>query len=348
VQPFEEFGYSSQIALQNFRLEYNLALASLQGGWSEQVGKMLSDGAIKTTFPINFRSLQYKERTAENAATGQPLNADIPVQQREFFEGQMIELRRLVKGDFAYIQSWAQLASDLARARTFLRDEVVQAILEAGTTGYWGASSVQPTGIDGQPFFSTSHKINPFDSSKQLRGSATFSNYETTPAALGAAALTAEKNYATQVAAPDGRELGIQFDGVLYPSLLQETLYNLLKIQDLIIDARASQPAIGGGANVPNAFAQVRNPHYQSGLEMTRAIQLAGTDVTAHWYLYSREAIARGLVPWVIAEDPTEEVRLFDEASDFYKMTGFIKYESHVFLNAALLYPHGIRKVNGH
>lgn len=341
VQPFEEFGASSQIALQNFRLEYNLALASIMGGWAENVGRVLPDGSMKTTYPLNFRALKYTEKTAQNAATGQPVNVDIAITQREFYEGQEIELRRLIKGDFAYVQSWAQLASDLARARIFLRDELVTALLEAGTTGYWGSSATMATGIDGQPFFSATHKINPFDPTKKLRTVATYSNYQASATPLNAANLTAEKNAATQVAAPDGRELGITFDGILYPSLLEQTAVNLLKVQDLILDAKATLNSVS------NAMGQVRNPHYQSGLEMMRAQQLAGTDATANYYLYSKEAISRGLVPWVIAEDPTEEVRLFDENSDFYKTTGHIKYESHVFLNAVLLYPHAIRYVKG-
>lgn len=341
VTPYESFGASSQAALQSFRLEYNLALASAPAGWAETVGRMLADGSMKTTYPLNFRALKYTEKTAQNAATSQPQNVDIEVKQREFYEGQQIELRRLVKGDFAYIQSWAQLASDLALARVALRNELVTALLEAATTGYWGQSSLLTTGIDGQPFFSASHKVNPFDATKKLRGSATFSNYQSAATPLNATNLTIEKNAAMQVAAPDGRELGIRFDGILYPSSLDQTAENLLKIQDLILDARSSLNSVN------NVMGATRNPHFGSGLEQTRGHELAGTDTTANYFLYSREGIARGLVPWVIAEDPTEEVRLFDESSDFYKTTGNIKYESHVFLNAVLLYPHAIRLVKG-
>lgn len=341
VQPIEEFGASSQIAMQSFRLEYNVALASMPASWAETIGKMLPDGSLKTTFPLSFNALQFREKTAQNAAAGAPLSADIEVKQREFYEGQQVELRRLKMGDFAYVQRWAQMAADLARARVFLRNELVTTILEAGTLGYWGYSSTATTGIDGQPYFSASHKVNPFDASKKLRGSATFSNYQASATPLGASNLTTEKNTALQVAAPDGRELGVTYDGILYPSSLEQTAYNLLKVQDLILDAATTKNGVS------NVMAATRNPHFNSGLEMTRAQDLAGTDTTANYYLYAREAIARGLVPWVIAEDPTEEIRQFDESSDFYKTTGFIKYESHVFLNAALLYPHAIRLVKG-
>lgn len=339
VTPYEEFGASSQAALQSFRLEYNIALASMIPAWAETVGQMLADGSMKTTYPVTFDATQYREKTGPNAEAVQSMSADIEVKQREFYGAKQVELRRLKQGDFAYVQRWAQNAAELARARVFLRNEIVTTILEANAT--WGVTAAQASGIDGQAFFSATHKVNPFDATKKLRGSATYSNYQAAAKPLTAANLTAEKNTALQIAAPDGRELGVIFDGLLYPSALQETAYNLLRVQDIILDAAATLNSVN------NVFAGTRNPHKDSGLEMTRASELAGTDTTADYYLYSREAIARGLVPWVIAEDPNEEIRLWDETSDFYKNSGHIKIESHVFVNAALLYPHAIRKIKG-
>jgi phage I-like protein len=341
VTPIQEFGASSQIALQSFRLEYNVSLASMPAAWAETIGHMLSDGSLKVTFPISYDATEYQEKQAPNAAANQPLSFDIEVSQREFFGAKQVELRRLTKGDFAYVQRWAQSAAEMARARVFLRNKLVTSLLENGTTGYWGSSATLATGIDGQPFWSATHKINPADASRKLRTVATFSNYQVTASPLNAGNLTVEKNQSLQVAAPDGRELGIVFDGILYPSALEQTAANLLKVQDLILDASTSTKGVS------NVFAATRNPHFNSGLEMTRAMDLAGSAVTADYYLYSREGIARGLPPWVICEDPTEELRLWDESSDFFKGSGNIKIESHVFLNAVLAFPHCIRLIKG-
>ena len=338
VTPIQEFGASSQIALQSFRLEYNLVLASLPSAWAEEIGQMLADGSLKTTFPISYDATTYVEKTAQNAVANQPLSFDLEVTQREFYTAKQVELRRLVKGDFAYVQRWAQSAAEMARARVFLRNVLVSSLLANGTSGVWGVTQTQANGIDGQPFFSATHKNNPADASKKLRGSATFSNYQGTASPVAAASLTAEKNQALNVAAPDGRELGILFDGILYPSSLEQTVYNLLKVQDLI-----PQEAATAG----RASTTVRNPHFQSGLDMKRAQDLSGSDTTADWYLFSREGIARGMPPWIIAEDPTEELRLWDENSDFFKASGHIKVESHAFLNAVLAFPHCIRLVKG-
>jgi hypothetical protein len=140
---------------------------------------------------------------------------------------------------------------------------------------------------------------------------------------------------------PDGREIGYEADALLYPTVLHETAKNLLTVQDVILDAASSLNSVS------NAMGAVRNPHLNSGMSMHRGPELAGTAVTANWYLLSQAAIATGLYPWVLAEDAAEEVRIWDESSDFYRDTGFLKYESLIYIAAGLLYPHAIRRVDG-
>ena len=91
----------------------------------------------------------------------------------------------------------------------------------------------------------------------------------------------------------------------------------------------------------------IKNPHFNQGMTKIRAPELTGTTAGANWYLLSATAFQMGLFPWVIAEDTSEEIRNWDESSDYYKSTGRIKIESIVALEAALLFPHGIRKITG-
>jgi len=343
VTPIQEFGASSQRALEEFRLEYNMALATEPKAWAEMIGNVLPGGGLKETFPINFSANKYREKTAQGPANTRSKNVDISVSKREFNSGEQIELRRLTGGDFAYIQSWGQLAARMARARIMLRNALVTTLLEAGTSSYWGYDAVNyTTGIDGQPFWSASHMVNPFDATATLRGSATWSNYQSSATPMGAANLTAEKATSIQVAGPDGNELSVDYDGVLVPSVLKETTKNLLTIQDFILDAKSTLNSVS------NVMGPVKNPHYMSGMDIAVGPELAGTAAsTANYYLLSKAAIARGLVPWVIAEDGAEDLRTFDENSDFFKESGEIKVVSHIYINAALLYPHAIRYVKG-
>ena len=342
VQPIQEFGAASQRALEEFRLEVNATLVSLPVPWAEDIGLSLPGGSLKDTYPLAFRAIKYRESLAQNAIAVTPQSVDITVQKKLFRAAEMAHLRRLMKGDFAYIQTWQQAAQDMARARVNLRNHLVTDLLEGATAGYWGSNAVLTTGIDGQPFFSATHKVNPFDPKMQAHGSATWSNYQGTAAPLSAGNLTAEKANMIKVPGPDGEELGSRATGMLVPTCLDETARLLLTVQDIIL--RAGTTVDG----VSNAFGAVKNEHYMSGFEYIWGPQLAGSASTANFYLYSRETIGRGLPPWVIAEDAAEEVRIWDETSEFYKNgEGWIKHESLIYVNAALLYPHGIRLISG-
>jgi hypothetical protein len=111
--------------------------------------------------PDQPRATRYRKKTAQGPGAESALNFDISVTKDEFFAGEEVELRRLIGGDFAYVMSWGRRAERMARARVFLRNELVTTILEAGESGYWGSSSELATGIDGQPFFSATHKVHP-------------------------------------------------------------------------------------------------------------------------------------------------------------------------------------------
>lgn len=339
VKPIEELGPSSQRANEEFVMKYNMCLAAEPKTWAETIGDMMPSGSVsKDTYPINLSALRYRKRTGQDAAAEKALNFDISVTKDEFNSAAQAELRRLVAGDFAYVQWWGRRAEQMARARVYLRNQIVTTILEAGESGYWGSSTELATGIDGQPFFSASHKVNPRNPSIKLRTSATWSNFQSSAVPLSAANLTAEKVYAFQVADPSGYEFGFEYDMMLVPSSLNELAKNLLTVQDLIIQS-----------NGANDFGTIKNPHYQSGMEVMRAPDLAGTlgATNADWYLVSRAALSMGLYPWVISEDAAEDLRTWDESSDFTKETGEIKVSSHIYANAVLLFPHGIRKVSG-
>ena len=332
VKPIEEFGATSQRALEEFRIEHMGALASMPTVWAEDIGEVLPGGSLKDTFPVDFAVSKYRKKIGASAPARTSNVKEISVEKELYHEAEECELIRLVRGDFAYLKSWQNKAIRMARARQFLRNHLIAGLLE--TNGTWSP--------DGVAFFATTHKVDPFNTAREFRGSATWANLQDSAAPLDATALTDEKNlFLYSTPGPDGEEMGYEADGVLYPTILNETLRNLLTVQDLILMGVL-------GADGSGTMGQERNPHFQSGLSQTRAPELTGTAVTADWYLYSSEGIAAGHVPWVLAEDATEEVRIWDESSDFYKNgTGFIKYESLIYIAGLLVYPHAIRKVAG-
>ena len=270
--PIEGFGASSQRALEQFRLEFNMALSAAPKMWAEEAGFMLPGGSLKDTYPINFNDTHYTEGVATSAAGKKAQNADITIVKRKFRNAKQANLRRLLSGDFAYVMSWLQNAQMMADARVFLRNELVTSLLTSGTGGYWGQSVAQPTGIDGQPYFSASHAVNPFDSSAALRGSATWSNYQSAATPLTSSNLTNEKASAAQVASPSGREFGHRFDQILVPTIMEETARNLLSVQDIILDAAVTKNGVS------NVYAGTKNPHYNSGTVHVGAPRVAGRE----------------------------------------------------------------------
>ena len=340
LQPIQVMGVSSQRAMEEFRLEFNATLVSQPEAWAESIGTLLPGGSLKDTYPLSFDAIAYAESTGQAALAGTPQSVDISVNKRLFRAAAQAQLIRIQRGDFAYVQQWQQNAAKMARARIALRNALVTTLLEAAHTGYWGLSVELTTGIDGQPFFSATHKVNPFDPTKTFLASATWGNYQASATPLNAGNLTQEKASMALVPAPDGEALGAAASGLLVPLRLKEPARLLLTVQDLILAADVQTSGSG-------KMGTIRNEHFGSGLEITVGDKLAGSGATANYYLYDRAAIARGLPPWVIAEDATEELLTWDESSDFYRDTKQIKVESDIYINAALLFPHGIRKVKG-
>ena len=331
VKPIEEFGASSQRALEQFRLDYNLALASQPAVWCETICPTLPSGDLKETYPISFRKTRYTEKVAGKAAARTANNKDVTITKQLYHAAEELELYRLRQNDFAYVRSWADLAGRMANARVFLRNERVVTLLEANGTA-----------ADGVAYFATTHVVDPFDLDQEFRSATVWSNLQDgTAAPLDATSLTAEKNlFVYSTPGPDGREIGAKADCILIPTILGTTAEDLLTVQQVILAADVQTGGTG-------RMGAVSNPHLNSGMITLVSPELAGTAVTANWYLVSLAAVARGLRPWVVSEDPNEEVLQWDETSDFYKETGFIKYESQVRLGAGLLYWHAIRKIQG-
>jgi phage major head subunit gpT-like protein len=332
VKPIQQLGTTTQRAIEEFRLDYNTSLASQPKAWVETLGDVLTGDSLKDTYPITLDSQKYREKKGETHAETIGLES-LTIIKREFYSSAIAEARRIKRGDHAYIQAWGRKSEAMARGRVFLRNHIVADLLAAGAT---------TTCFDGVYFFAANHPVNPTDKKKKTKaGATTWSNYQSSATPLNAINLTAEKTAFKMVPGPDGEELGQEADIVLVPSSLDEGAYNLLKVQDLILSGALD--GAGGGT-----MGTVRNPHFnRPGLSHIRAPELPGVDATADWYLLSSTALGNGVPPWVLSEDPSDELVEWNEDSDFYKDTKQIKIESTILLEAALLFPHAVRKIKG-
>jgi len=330
VQPIEAFGPASQRSLEEFRTEYMVNLAAQLEDWTGDIGDVLSSGSLRTTYPLDFQSMKYLKRTAQAAPASTPQSAEINVNQDEYVLAAEGELKRILRGDFAYLKSWQSKAGQMARARVRLRGLLIITLLEAN--GLWAPSDAVPAGLDTKNFFATDHAANPFDS---LAG--TGSNLSGATQPLNADNLTTQKAAMLLVPFFDGIDMAKEASDLFLPTAIAEKARLLLTVQDVILRDSAAKDASAG----------VTNEHKDSGLGRILAPQLTGAGAASDHYLISRDIIADGFTPWVIAEDPMEEIREWDQNSGYYKDTGKIKIQSHLGMSAVLLWWQGIRKVRG-
>jgi phage major head subunit gpT-like protein len=337
VKPIEQLGVSSQRAAEQFVLKYNTSLASQPKQWAENAGDVLTGNSLKETYPVAIDNSKYFELTGQSGDATDIEVKDITVTKRRFANGARADTYRLERGDHAYIQQWGRRPAAMARARQFLRNRIVRDLIATGEVA--GSCA-----LDGAAFFDAAHPINPFDDSiKDKAGSATFSNFQASATPLNPTTLTQEKDAMKLVPGPDGEEMGLEPDIILIPTSLDSTAYHLISVKDLILEGALTQDT---GAGV-GTMGTVRNVHFGSGMKKVRAPELPGTDLTADWYLIASNGLAMDLFPWVIVEDTSEEMRIWDKTSDYWKDTSHIKLESRVLMEAAFLFPHAIRKISG-
>jgi hypothetical protein len=340
VQPIETFGPASQRMLEEFRTEYMVNLAAQLPDWTQELGDTLSSGGLKQTYPLDFDVTNYQERTAQGAPATTPQAAEIGVTQKEYVTAKKGNLKKILKGDFAFLKSWQSKAGQMARARVKLRANLIVALLEGNPL--WATSDEFPGGLDGENFFSQDHLINPFKADTGTASNLSDAGKPLKPLSAGAENLTDEKAQVMLVPHFDGVHMAMMADEMLIPTISSESARLLIDVKDVVLRGELGTAGAGG------PMGPETNEHKDSGMGRIVAPQLAGTDATnANWYLVSRGIIAEGFVPWVLAEDPQEEIREWDQSSDYYKDTGEIKVQSHLGLSAVLLWWQAIRKVLG-
>jgi len=179
--------------------------------------------------------------------------------------------------------------------------------------------------VDNEFFFDTDHPANLFDTS-----AGTWSNYQSAATdVVSVTNIAAEVTSMMGVLDENGRKLGVQPDTILVPTEKAEPLKNLLKQQMIAVSS-----------------VSVSNP-YMNGFNVIPVKELTDTN---DWYLVDSKMIGQGLAPWISLRQTVPNalaLRVFDEASDFFKKTGRIRIESHIWYGFALGLPHAIRLVKG-
>lgn len=310
----EKLPTTSAAAIREFDDRFIAALAAAPvSGWVDKLGALVPTGAPMMTFPLSQLRSKYLRTTGEGRAKmlGEK---SFDVKSEEFDDGYEAKLIDLYQQSFAY-RRWQQAPGALVRAEERFRHQQIAALLEAGQS-----TAFLDTGVN---FFSAAHPCNLFEDVD------TFSNYQSVAKdVVSVANIEGEVTAMMGVLDENGDKLGVQPDTLLVPTEKAEPLKNLLK-QAMIADSGVS----------------VTNP-YMNGFNVIVVPEF--TDAN-DWYLVDSKLIGE-LAPWVSLRQTVPQslaLRWFDESSDFFKKTGKLRVESHIWYGFSLGLPHAIRKIVG-
>lgn len=325
LNPADTLPQSSQDALEIFDERYIAAHAAAEpSSWVSELGEVHTTPQLTTRYPMALLSLKYEETKNQGGRFRTLGEKDVELTVAEYDDGVEIELIKLLTNTFS-ARRWATAPEDMVRSEKQFRLQLIADALHANT---------ELCGWDGLALFHDAHFANGKDASK-----GTFDNLQAS--AKDCANLTnieAEATFMAEVLDENGHELGVRPDTIAVPRQKYQSLANLLK-QDFV-------PSAAGTATM-------RNP-YNGGVLNIVELTKAGDNDANDWYLLDSKLIARGVVPWTLAQlsIPTPgfdalSLRRFDESSDRFKNTGKIAVSSHIFYGFRFLYPHAIRKIAG-
>lgn len=312
----EKLPTTSQAAIREFSDRFIAALGAAKAdGWADALGALIPTSAPMITFPVSQLRTQYTRTTGEDRSKSLG-EKSFDVKAEEFDDGFEAPLLDLFQKVFAY-RRWKEAPGRLIMAEEQFRHDNIAALLETGQSN--------PC-VDGKNFFATDHPANLFDPS-----AGTYSNYNAAGLnVVSVVNLEAEVTSMMQVKDENGRLLGVKPDTILCPVQKSEPLKNLLK-KELIASAAGT--------------ATETNP-YMNGFNVIPVKEF--TDVN-DWYLVDSK-LAKEFCPWLAIRQtvpPALALRVFDEASDFFKKSGKLKMSSHIWYGFARGLPHAIRKVVG-
>jgi hypothetical protein len=313
----EQLPTTSAAAIREFDDRYIAALgAAAPSGWVDKLGALVPTSAPMVTFPVSQLRTRYLRTQGEGRAKTLG-EKSFDIKSEEFDDGYEARLMDIFQQVFAY-RNWQQAPGRLVLAEEQFRHDQIALLLEAGAS---------TACVDGENFFDTDHPANLFDDS-----AGTWGNYQATPAdVVSVSTLQTEVTSMMAVKDENGRKLGVVPDTILVPTEKAEPLKNLLKKEMIAIE--------GGSGSESNP--------YMNGFNVIPIKEL--TDVN-DWFLVDSKLAAAGLAPWISLRQtvPTSlALRVFDEASDFFKKTGRLRIESHIWYGFALGLPHAIRLVKG-
>ncbi len=303
--PYEQVSTDAQTALTEFVDEFALALSQAPAsGWAEEHGITRVSRMLKSKMPVPVSAAGYKEFEGDLRYRS-IFEKSVSITPKTWQDG-VSELASIVEApDFI---GWNDEPMRMALAAGSLTNEIIAALVEAGTSGAheW----------DGESFFDTDHPVNILDSSLS-----TFSNdFTGSGTNLSLANLKLSKERFRKIKAANGKPLGLRLTHLLVPPALEETARDLLE-RDLIVES--------------STIGAVDNRH-----KGTVALIVAD-ELTSDAQWYGLALNKPGMRPWGLHKrTAAPEVRTLGKESAMYEKELKIGVDAMLDVGGALLLPH--------
>lgn len=279
--------------------------------WIGEVGMVIPLDAPVQKFPIGLLGGGFVETRAGNKAAGMS-GRQIDLEVVEYDDGIEESLLMLLLSSAARTV-WDAAPGRMADRAKVLRAKLFATVLQAGTS--------TALSEDGVLLFSTAHPL--------FNTSATFSNYETNATAVSISAIVAQSALmSAAVKDDDGDPLVINVDRLYVPLGKYQT-----------IKSELAKEYLSGGES---------NPLYGNGMKVIPIPQLDALDAN-DWYLGSSEVLRDrpAVVGGFLDPGSALSLRDLDTSSDFFKTTGKIRKNVHIWEGARAGFAHGIRRITG-
>lgn len=328
----EELPTTSQAAIRIFNDRYlDGTQLPPDPTWASELGEIdQSLASPYITYPMSLLSLKFKESKGEDRAEV-PGEQSFDLKPVEFDEGIRMPLVQIKTSAFAQ-RKWVRGPELLRRAEA---RHVAQNIADAVINGN------PKCGWDKLPLFSDVHLVNP-----RKPDLGTFDNLEATPTDM-----TDVDNITAQIVAmmgqvkdENGQKLIVEPRFTILAGTGNfQAISNLMK-QDKIVKAifnLAKSEIVAAGSE--------KNP-YEGLIDVVYAPQWDGGGSGKDTLLIDRTLVDEMMPPWLAGKyspGGSLELRVFDEASDFFKDTGDIKISNHIWWGFGAVFPHAVRYVTG-
>ncbi len=327
----EELPTTSQAAIRIFEERYlDGTQLPPDPTWASQLGEVTDVTSPYVTFPMSLLALKFKETKGENRFEGVG-EQSFDMKPVEFDEGIRMPLVQIKTNVFAQ-RKWVRGPELLRRAEArHVAQNIADNVIDANPACGWDKLSL----------FNAAHLVNP-----RKPDLGTFSNLEAVATDMTVVAnITAEiEAMMAQVKDENGAKLitAPRF-AILASSGNFQAIANLMK-QDKIVKA------IYNVAKTDIVAAGTENNPYEGLIDVVYAPQWSGGVSGNDTLIVDMSLVEEMMTPWLAgrwAPGGSLELRVYDEASDFYKNTGDIAISNHIWWGFGAVFPHAVRYITG-